>query len=333
MNPKSTSLEKELTNKRIEELRRRFAQKRIGVLMGGWGGEREVSLRSGKGVLDALKRQGIDAVGFDPKEKEIEGLKREGVDIVFVALHGGLGEDGCIQGTLEILGLPYTGSGVLASALAMNKVASKRIFEAGGIPTPPFKPIEEKERVDEECGWILKEMGLPLVAKPVAEGSSLGVEIVRRAEDLIEIVNRIIQTYGDAFVEKFIQGHQVTVGILGVGKETQALPILELIPKREFYDYKAKYTKGLTDFIIPAPLKENVYEETQRVALKAHQILGCHGFSRVDIIVGEDDVPYVHDVNTIPGLTETSDLPAQARASGISYDELILRMLESAIRR
>lgn len=305
----------------IEDLKK----KRIAVLMGGSSHEREISLRSGKKVLESLKRQGFSAIGLDTDEDLIDRLRE--VDIVFIALHGRFGEDGCIQGMLEMIRLPYTGSGVLASALAMNKVASKRIFESLKIPTPRFRKIEKDEDIERQCQGIIEELGLPLIAKPTSEGSSLGVKIIKDKEELEPSIREIINEYKDAFVEEFITGTHVTVGILN----SLTLPILELVPKGEFYDYKAKYTSGMTEFIIPARLTPHVYKETQRIALSSHKALGCYGFSRVDIIVSHDGIPYVHDVNTIPGLTELSDLPAQAKAAGIDYDELILRMLKTAI--
>lgn len=302
-------------------------KKRVAVLMGGRSGEREISLRSGEGVLNSLKRQGFWAIGLDTDKDLAANLRREEIDVVFIVLHGRFGEDGCIQGMLEMLGLAYTGSGVLASALAMNKVASKKIFNATNVATPRFWVIEKDRGLEEQTQEILREIHLPLIVKPTSEGSSLGVKTIKKREELLPTIREVIEVYRDAFVEEFIYGTEVTVGIL----KEEVLPILELVPKSEFYDYKAKYTEGMTEFIIPARLAESVYKETQMMALSAHKVLGCHGFSRVDILVSKDGVPYVHDVNTIPGLTELSDLPAQAKAHGLDYDELILRMLETAL--
>ncbi len=301
--------------------------KRIAVLMGGQSREREVSLRSGERVLKSLKKQGFWAVRLDSDKDLVTKLKEKGIDIVFIALHGRFGEDGCIQGLLEILGIPYTGSKVLASALAMNKVASKRMFSAIGIPTPPYWVIERDRDLEEQSGKILRDIYPPLVIKPTNEGSSIGIKIIRREEELLPAIEETVKIYGDVFVEEFILGKTVTVGIL----KEEALPILELAPKSDFYDYEAKYTEGMTEFIIPARLEEKIYKETQMTALSAHKALGCHGFSRVDVIVSPEGIPYVHDVNTIPGLTSLSDLPAQAKAAGIDYDTLIFRMLETAI--
>jgi D-alanine-D-alanine ligase len=307
-----------------------FLDKKIGVLLGGNSREREVSIRSGNKVLDSLLRQGLDARPLDPAEKGfIEKLYS--IDVAFIALHGKYGEDGCIQGLLESLNIPYTGSGVLASALGMDKVASKRIFDACGIPTPKYYTFNSNNGLSRECEEILKNFDLPVVAKPTSEGSSIGVTIIKEGKDIFNVIESLIAEFKDAFIEEFIAGTEVTVGILGCGDDTQALPILELVSKNEFYDYEAKYTKGMTEFIIPARLPKQVYDKTQEVALKAHLALGCHGFSRVDIMVGKTGIPYVHDVNTIPGLTDLSDLPACAKAVGINYDELIMKMLYSSI--
>jgi D-alanine-D-alanine ligase len=307
---------------------------KIAVLMGGKSGEREISLKSGRRVLESLRRQGFKAVGMDIVDDNfLENLRKEKIEIVFIALHGRCGEDGTIQGTLDLLGIPYTGSGVLASALGMNKVASKRIFESAGIPTPRYYVIEKNKNLKDECKNIIEKLGLPVITKPVSEGSSLGITIVREEEKLLETIKLLIRDYEEGFAEEFIEGKIVTVGILGVNETLRALPVLELIPKSDFYDYKAKYTKGMTQFVLPAKLEEGLYKKTQDVALKAHKILGCHGFSRVDIVVSKEGVPYVHDVNTIPGLTELSDLPAEAEVAGISYDELILEILLSALNK
>jgi len=307
-----------------------FLDKKIGVLLGGNSREREVSIRSGNKVLNSLLNQGFYAIPLDPAEKGfIEKLS--GIDVAFIALHGRYGEDGCIQGLLEFLNIPYTGSGILASALGMDKVAAKRIFDACGIPTPKYYTFNSGNGLNRECEVILRNFELPVIAKPTSEGSSIGVTIIKEGKEMLNIIESLIAEFENAFIEEFIAGTEVTVGILGCGNDTQALPILELVPKNEFYDYEAKYTKGMTEFIIPARLPNQVYNKTQEVALKAHQVLGCHGFSRVDIMVGKTGIPYVHDVNTIPGLTDLSDLPACAKAVGIDYDELILKMLYSSI--
>jgi len=298
--------------------------------MGGRSGERDVSLRSGKNVLNSLRSQGFKAISLDADEKLIDNLKKNKIDIAYIMLHGKFGEDGTVQGLLEHFGIPYTGSKILASALAMNKVASKRIFLATGIPTPPYLPIDPDTDVKKQCEKIKRIFPFPLVVKPISEGSSLGVSIVREEEKLEKVLSETVEKFKDVFIEEYIKGKEVTVGILGTGDDLTALPILELKPKAEFYDYKAKYTAGGTDFILPAKLPKDLYKHTQEIALRAHRALFCYGVSRVDIIIGRDHTPYVHEVNTIPGMTDRSDLPAEAQCAGISFDELVLKILESA---
>lgn len=311
------------------KLKANFVGKRIAVLMGGKSGEREVSLRSGKGVVEVLRRQGLEVVPIDTKDEDVaEQLK--GIDLVFIALHGTYGEDGVIQGFLESLGLPYTGSGVLASALAMNKIMAKRVFVTTGVPTPEFY-YEPEEDIAKQCEAAEKLLGLPIVLKPTSEGSSLGISIVKESDELKEVASETQKQFKDIFFEKYVKGTEVTVGLLGTGKRLRALPVLELVPQKEFYDYEAKYTKGLTEFIIPARLSAELTATVQNVALKAHKVLGCRGMARVDMQIDKPGNPYVTDVNTIPGLTELSDLPAQAKAAEMSYDELVLEILASAI--
>jgi len=305
-------------------------KKKICVLMGGRSRERDVSLRSGQRVLASLKKQGFNALAMDLEEDLISKLKKHKVDIVFIMLHGRFGEDGTVQGMLELANIPYTGSKVLASALAMNKLASKRVFDALKIPTPRYLEIDLLSDLKKEAEKIKRRFLFPLILKPTSEGSSFGVTLIKREEELEETLGLAVAEYGEVFVEEYIKGQEVTVGILGKGKDLQALPILELVPHKEFYDFEAKYTEGMTEFILPARLPKPLYQKTQEVALAAHRALGCYGVSRVDIIVSHDHIPYVHDVNTIPGMTERSDLPAQAAHAGISFDELVLKILESA---
>lgn len=314
----------------MSELLSKLQNKKIAVLLGGDSKEREVSLRSGKNVIESLRRQGLRVIASDPaKEDFIKRLREEKVDLVFLALHGGLGENGAIAGLLETLKIPYTGSGVLSSALGMNKITSKMLLKASGINTPAFLSI------DEEDGWtekIISRFGLPVVAKPPAEGSSIDVEIVKDKEILEGVVLRLLKKYGQVLVEKFIQGRFVTVSILEIDGKPTALPILEIATEREFYDYEAKYIRGLSELIIPARLEEKTYRRVQKLALAVHKSLMCRGYSRVDFMISrEEDAPYVLEINTLPGLTDVSDLPAQAKAFGIDYDELILRILVSAL--
>ncbi|NQT29512.1 MAG: D-alanine--D-alanine ligase [Candidatus Saganbacteria bacterium] len=304
--------------------------KKICVLMGGRSGERAVSLRSGKRVFESLKKQGFNVISMDLEDDLISKLKKQKVDIVYIMLHGRFGEDGVVQGLLGMANIPYTGSKVLASALAMNKLASKRVFDALGIPTPRYLEIDTSSDVKKEAQRIRRVFPFPLVLKPVSEGSSLGVTLIKKEDDLESILADSVEKYRDVFIEKFVRGKEVTVGIIGKDEDILALPVLELVSKNEFYDYEAKYTAGMTEFILPARLSKPLYKKTQQIALLAHRALGCYGLSRVDIMIGKNHVPYVHDVNTIPGMTERSDLPAEAAHIGISFDELVVRILESA---
>jgi len=298
-------------------------RKTIGVLYGGWSSEREISIGSGQAVIESLKRQGFKVKGIDVDRNFVKRLK--GIDIAFIALHGKPGEDGTVQGILEFLGIPYTGSGVVGSAIGMDKIISKYIFESRGIPTPDFYYKNEVD-VDE----IIEKLGLPLVIKPRTEGSSVGVYIVETKEELIKKIKVVAKRFPDIFFEKYIPGMMATCGILN----EVPLPILEIIPKRhKFYDYKSKYTKGMTEYIIPARLPENKYKEAQNFALSAHQAIGAYGFSRVDFVFDLEYNPYVLEVNTIPGLLPESNLPLEARAIGLNYDELIFEILKTALIR
>ena len=306
---------------------------KLGVLLGGSSGERSVSLLSGQRVSTSLRRQDYEVIDIDlVKDDWLTQLISEEVDAVFLALHGKGYEDGTIQAILSHFGLPYTGSGILASALGMNKIMSKQIFSTMQIPTPDYLKIHLEEDLKVQTQNAIEQLGLPLVVKPASEGSSLGVSIIHEPDEIYHAIekNRIFK---DNLFEKYVQGQEITVGLIGVGDDLQALPILELIPKREFYDYQAKYTAGLTEFVIPARLSDEVSQVAQSIALRAHQALGCHGYSRVDMIVDRLGQPFVTEVNTLPGLTELSDLPAQAAAAGISYDRLISKILDSAILR
>ena len=306
---------------------------KLGVLLGGSSGERSVSLLSGQRVSTSLRRQDYEVIDIDlVKDDWLTQLISEEVDAVFLALHGKGYEDGTIQAILSHFGLPYTGSGILASALGMNKIMSKQIFSTMQIPTPDYLKIHLEEDLKVQTQNAIEQLGLPLVVKPASEGSSLGVSIIHESDEIYHAIekNRIFK---DNLFEKYVQGQEITVGLIGVGDDLQALPILELIPKREFYDYQAKYTAGLTEFVIPARLSDEVGQVAQSIALRAHQALGCHGYSRVDMIVDRLGQPFVTEVNTLPGLTELSDLPAQAAAAGISYDRLISKILDSAVLR
>ncbi len=316
---------------RLRELSEQLADRRVAVMLGGMSGEREVSLRSGANVLAALKRASIATVAVDPRHEDwLETLTEYSPDAVFLALHGRGGEDGEMQGCLDTLGYRYTGSGVLASSLAMNKLKTKQILQVEGLPTPPWVAVAADDDVRSRVGEVADTLGFPLIVKPVAEGSSLGVTVVRERDLLKGVMTKTHYDFRQIFAEKYVPGMEVTVGILGVGRATRPLPVLELVPKNEFYDYEAKYTAGMTAFFLPARLQDDATARVQDIARRAHAALGCHGVSRVDMMVTPDGEPFITEINTLPGLTDLSDLPAQAATAGISYDELILEILSSA---
>jgi D-alanine-D-alanine ligase len=304
--------------------------KRIAVLAGGQTGEREVSLRTGQGIAEALGRQGFSAVLADPADGLFEQLQAVGAEIAFNALHGGAGEDGTIQAALELMDIPYTGSGVLGCALTMNKVQTKRIMQAVGATNSPFLYF----RGAFDPAWVgqaLDAVGLPAVTKPNADGSSLGVTICRDEATLAREMQALAETYGDLLVDQYIEGTELTVGVLGCGESKRALPVLELVPKNEFYDYEAKYTKGLTDLICPARISPKATAAAQALALLAHTELCCHGISRTDMHLDAAGRLWFHEVNSCPGMTETSDVPHQAFAAGMTYDQLVVEILLSAV--
>jgi D-alanine-D-alanine ligase len=306
---------------------------RIAVLCGGQSSEREVSFRSGRGVQGALQRQGWEAVEIDPGPDLPAQIRAAGAQVAFIALHGGAGEDGTLQAVLDYAGIPYTGSGVLACALTMDKLQTKRILLAEDLPTPDYAVIGREHDLDAAVETICRELPLPLVVKPLAEGSSFGVTLPKTAADLRRDVAALVEQYGRALVENYIAGTELTVGVIGVGERLRALPVLELVPHNEFYDYEAKYTKGLTDLIAPARTSAAATAEAQRLALAAHQATDCRGVSRVDMHLDAAGDLWITELNTSPGLTETSDLPAAAAAVGMSYDELVLEILSSAAGR
>ena len=297
--------------------------KKIGVLFGGLSAEREVSLKSGAAVHQALVASGYNAVTIDVGRDVAEVLKREGIEAAFIALHGRYGEDGCIQGLLELLQIPYTGSGVLASALAMHKLYSKQAFAASGILTAPFRCYRRGENV------ILADLpfDLPFVVKPVQEGSSVGISIIKEEAQLAGALQLAFRYDEEILVEQYIKGQEVQVGIL----EDRPVGAIEIVPKNEFYDFEAKYTDGMAEHIFPARLKVTLYEKAQQIGLAAHRALGCTGYSRVDLLVTPDGDCYVLEVNTLPGMTALSLLPEiAAKGAGLSFEALVSCIIESA---
>lgn len=289
--------------------------------MGGTSSERDVSLRSGRAIHTALRALGYHAVSIDAGPDVCTVLEREGIELAFLALHGGCGEDGSIQGMLEVLGIPYTGSGVLASALSMDKEASKKIFLSHDIPVPPFV-LFCRGQGKEDVGF-----GLPWVVKPAAEGSSVGVSIVGNEAGLDNALEKAF-AYGErALLEKYIEGQEVHIGILN----NRVLGGVEVRPSLEFYSYEAKYTAGLTEYILPPELDIRVYEKAQVAALAAHVSLGCRGATRVDLRIDTQGNPYVLEVNTIPGMTETSLLPKIAGFVGFDFPAFVEEILRGVI--
>jgi D-alanine-D-alanine ligase len=305
--------------------------KTIGVLMGGLSGERDVSFRSGQNCLRALLSRGYKAVPIDAVRDVGRRLEEAGVDVAFLALHGRYGEDGTIQGLLEVMGVPYTGSGVLASALGMNKIAAKKVVQGSGLLVPTYCEIAPEEPAPAAAVRVEAELSLPLMLKPVEEGSSLGVTKVNRSDGLAASIEAGRAEFGAMLAERFVAGREITIGVLERNGRPEALPILELVPKHEFYDYETKYTKGMTEFILPARLEPAVYAEAERVAVAAYAAIGCRGYARVDMIVDQAGLPWFIEINTLPGMTDTSDLPAQALAAGISYEDLVETILLTAV--
>lgn len=306
---------------------------KIVVLAGGKSAEREVSLSTGKGIAEALASKGHQVITMDVDRELPRKLLQENPDLVYIALHGKFGEDGTVQGMLEVLEFPYTGSGVLASALAMNKVQAKKIFRQVGIPTPKEVILSRNQIRNDYIGVIeiVKEhLSLPVVVKPGSEGSSFGLTIVKREEELIEAIKKVFLYDTEALIEEYIKGKEITVGIIG-NKELEVFPPIEIVPKNEFYDYESKYVKGMSEHLIPARIDPETLEKVIHYAKQAHLSLGCRGLSRVDFIVKETGDVFVLEVNTLPGMTETSLLPDAARAVGLSYADLTEKIVHFAI--
>jgi D-alanine-D-alanine ligase len=287
--------------------------------MGGISREREISLKTGAAILKALQEGGYHAVGIEVSSDIVKRLLEERIDAAFIALHGRWGEDGTVQGLLELLRIPYTGSGVLASALAMNKIKSKEIFRFHNIPTPEFITPQE---------GVLQEPPFPppWVAKPASEGSTIGVGIVMERKGLEEAIRNAQGYDQEVLVERFIDGKELTVGIIN----GEPLPVIEIAPKEGFYDYQAKYSPGKTEYRCPAPISEEKQREVQGVSLKAYRVLGCHGCARVDLRLSEQGGVFIIEVNTVPGMTETSLVPKAAAQVGISFPQLVEIILEQA---
>jgi len=302
--------------------REELKNKKIGVLCGGLSAEREVSLKSGAAVHGALVSRGYDAVLIDVDRNLAGTLAEHGVELAFVALHGRYGEDGAVQGLLEMMGIPYTGSGVLASALAMNKIFAKTAFAASGLLVAPYRVLTQGESPAPET----LDFPFPVVVKPSQEGSSVGISIVKSPEELASALELAFRYDREALIEQFIEAREIQVGIL----DEQAIGAIEIVPRNEFYDFEAKYTPGMAEHIFPAPLEESLYREALEIGARAHRALGCSGYSRVDLLVTPQDECYVLEVNTLPGMTALSLFPEIAGGVGIPFDELIERIILSA---
>ncbi|MGB9791488.1 MAG: D-alanine--D-alanine ligase family protein [Thermacetogeniaceae bacterium] len=307
--------------------------KKVAVLLGGCSSEREISIRSGKQISKALAECGYLVREIDPAEDLVRSLEEFSPDVVFIALHGRYGEDGTIQGLLEMLGFVYTGSGVLASALAMDKVMTKKILIYEGIETPPFYVFNDEELtkgdLEKEIANAVGQIGLPMVIKPARQGSTIGISVARSEAELERAINEALKYDTKIFGEKFIEGVEVTASVLG-STRPQVLPLIEIVSETGFYDYTAKYSKGLSHHIIPARISQKATRKVEELALRTFKALDCRQFARVDFIVGKDETPYVLEINTIPGMTELSLFPDAAKAAGISFSQLVSKLVDEA---
>lgn len=297
---------------------------KVAVMFGGTSAEREVSLKSGKAVLNALQNQGIDAHAFDPKEQPLTALQAQGFDRVFIVLHGRGGEDGTMQGALQLLGLPYTGSGVLGSALAMDKIRCKFLFAAHGLPTAPFAVAQKGEVID--YAEMLSSLNGKVMVKPANEGSSIGMSSAETPAELEQALTLAFGYDEGVLVEQWIQGREFTVSML----DGQALPVIEMRTPRAFYDYEAKYQSNSTEYLCPAPLTNEQTQRLQQAAMAAFKAVGASGWGRVDAMMDEQGNFYLLEVNTVPGMTEKSLVPMAAKAAGYSFEQLVAKILEQS---
>ena len=304
----------------------RYKDKRIGVLMGGVSAEREISLRSGRAIRKALLKKNYKVYSIDVTTSLVQTLLKKKIGVAFISLHGKWGEDGTVQGLLEIMQIPYTGSGVLASALALHKGMTKKILSYHRLPTAGFQILKAEEIKRADFHRKI-EISLPLVIKPTAEGSTIGTSIVKQKRSLRNACLKAARFDQHVLLEQFIEGKEITAGILN----GEALPLIEIVPRGGFYNYQSKYTPGKTDYITPARVKKSVTLKIQQLALKAYHTLGCEGAARVDFILShKKSQPYILEINTIPGLTETSLLPMAANHAGIDFENLAEKMILTA---
>jgi D-alanine-D-alanine ligase len=304
---------------------------KVAVLMGGHSAEREVSLMSGSGVLKALQSKNIDAHAFDPAERDLSELKRKGFKRCFIALHGRFGEDGTVQGALELLGIPYTGSGVMASSISIDKVMTKRVWMAEGLPTPKYQLLRKETYTREIVRCVPDDLGLPLIVKPAREGSSIGVAKVKGYSEMQDAVAQAAALDADVLCEQFIAGDEVTCPVLGAGDSAVALPVIRIVAPEGNYDYQNKYFTDDTKYLVPCGLPEGEEQAIQDIVLRAYRVLGCRGWGRLDVMIdAATRKPYLLEINTSPGMTGHSLVPMSARAAGISYEDLCVQLLASA---
>ena len=304
---------------------------KVAVLMGGASAERAVSLMSGAGVLKALLMQGVNAYAFDPAERDMGDLKREGFSRCFIALHGRFGEDGTVQGALELMGIPYTGSGVMASSISIDKVMTKRVWIAEGIPTPRYQVLRRGKFERKDVIEIPDALGLPVIVKPAREGSSLGVTKVVGYSDMAEAVALAATMDAEVLCEECIEGEEVTCPVVGEGDQARALPVIRIVAPEGNYDYQHKYFTDDTHYLVPCGLPEGEEAAIQALVLKAYRVLNCRGWGRIDVMIdGKTRKPYLLEINTSPGMTGHSLVPMSAKAAGISYEALCLQLLQSA---
>ena len=304
---------------------------KVAVLMGGRSAERTVSLMSGQGVLDALRSQSVEAHAFDPSERDLSQLKTEGFSRCFIALHGRFGEDGTVQGSLELLGIPYTGSGVMASSIGIDKTMTKRVWIAEGVPTPAYKLVR-RDQIDQiDVFDLIAFLGLPMIVKPATEGSSIGVFKVENVQALPEALAKAAACNADILCEQFIAGEEVTCPVLGEGDAARALPVIRIVAPQGNYDYQNKYFTNDTQYIVPCGLPAGEEQSIQALVLKAYRVLGCKGWGRIDVMIDATTrQPYLLEINTSPGMTSHSLVPMSAKAAGITYENLCLQLLQSA---
>lgn len=308
---------------------------KIGVLLGGRSAEREVSLRTGEAIYQALIKKGYNAVKIDVDKNIAENLKHNQIDLAFLALHGKYGEDGTIQGLLELLDIPYTGSDVLASAMAINKITTKKLLAYEGLPTPDFFTVSRSEYENNGLNNIIQKtlaMGLPVVVKAATQGSTIGISFVHRKEEIQAALEDSFKYDANVLFEKMVPGKEITASVLG-NENPEVLPLIEIVSATGVYDYEAKYTVGLSEHIIPPRISEEIQNKIKILAQKTYRTIGCCGLARVDFMVDDMGNTNILEVNTIPGMTETSLFPDAARAAGVSFEDLVARLVNLALEK